>query len=160
MRSAALLTGRPRQSGFTTLELIVVLVIIGVLVVAFGWVSVGKTDDAKANMTLTALSFDMPTAVRSYLGVNTPPAEGTDVTDELVERGVKPTTPWEGSWSAQIEGSGESARVSVTYPIGGGKAAEMAQQIATKLGDKDIYPLIDGAAVESSEDVVIKYDGF
>lgn len=140
---------RNQESGFTTLELIVVLVIIGVLVVAFGYNTIGRTDDAKANTAKIALSSDMPQGIFSYYSIAGVPNDGTTLTSDIAARGVKPTTPWGDTWSATSRGNGSGATVEVSYPIGAEDADNLADNIAAELSKGSLYPQISSATASN-----------
>lgn len=145
---------RHKEGGYTIIQLIIVLLIIGILVVAFGYNAVGATDDAKANTSKIFLSSDMVSSIASYLSIAGRPSGTNDITGELVSRGAKPNTPWNETWSAAPSGSGSSQVIKVTYPIGAEDATTYAEDIASDLNDGTKYPSIEKATADGAEIVV------
>lgn len=147
---------RQKQHGFTMIELIVVLLVVGVMAIFFAYSLMGSSDDAKANLSKTALASDMPRGIFSYLSMANIPSSGTDLTSEIAERGVKPTTPWGDTWSATSQGTGSGAVVKVTYPIGAEDGVSLADLIAEDLNDASLYPQIESATA-SGNTITVKY---
>jgi|AntDeeMinimDraft_5_1070356.scaffolds.fasta_scaffold11606_2 type II secretory pathway pseudopilin PulG len=148
---------RHKDGGYTIIQLIIVLLIIGILVVAFGYNAVGATDDAKANTSKIFLSSDMVSSIASYLSIAGEPSTGDVITDALVSRGAKPDTPWGGDpWKATASGNGDSQTIDVEYPIGAEDAETYARDIASDLDNAAKYPSIESASASSGE-ITVKY---
>lgn len=139
------------QRGFSLIEVIIVLLIIGVIVAAFGYRTRGATDDARANAAKIFLASDMVEAIYSYSSLAGAGAATGDITTQLVARGVNPQTPWGATWSASLAGS----TVTVTYPMGGSDATGAGTAIAADL-NSNAYPQI-GTATFAGGDVTITY---
>lgn len=134
-----------------------VLVIIGVLVVAFGYNTIGRTDDAKTNTAKIALASDFIAGINSYLSIAGHPADRTDIRDELIARGVKPTTPWGKDWSAEFRIVDGKGSVLVLYPLTGSDSVEMAKTFVRELRKESLYPQIAGASRDNSRTLSVRY---
>lgn len=117
---------RARLRGFTLIEMLVVLLIIGLVVAYFGHSVMGSSEDTKLNVARTQVLTALPSALISYYNANGyegPVLLGaSNPTRELVRRGVNPDSPWGNAWSIVSENAGSDQKiVKILYPLGGDK---------------------------------------
>jgi|AntDeeMetagen681_2_1112603.scaffolds.fasta_scaffold08055_3 type II secretory pathway pseudopilin PulG len=153
---------RRRTGGYTLLQIIVVLLIIGVLAVAFGYGSLGKVDASKASAAKSILAGEVPKAFFSYLRTNGVPTTNTDVRSGLIDNGLSPQTPWHEDWSAKMVGNNPNAPIvgamlRIRYPIGGDNATNYAQEIASSLIAAGDFPQVANAANPSNGVIYVYY---
>ena len=142
--------------GFTTLELVVVLAVVGILVVAFGYGMVNRVHDARIQTAKIKLSYDFPLVIRTVLNTLPRPLEDQDLTDALVAKGLKPTTPYGGRWKARVRT--RYRWVQVGYPLGYGRknAEKEADAMARYLARLDHINV--ERLVGDSRKIVVRYE--
>lgn len=103
---------RKNQKGFTLIEMLVVLAIIGLLASYFLPGLMRKREDAKFSTALTMLQKDFPGAITSQVS-RTNVCVGMTKQD-LLDRGLIDTTVWNLPWTLD---SATSNLVTIGYPI-------------------------------------------
>lgn len=99
------------QQGFTLLELMVVLALIGILAGFFYPRLASSGDDAKVAAARTWMNKDFPAGISAQLARTR--SCSTVTKDNLTKRGVNEKTLWGDSWTVSVT----SNTVTLTYPL-------------------------------------------
>ncbi len=156
-----------KSSGYTIISILIATVIFGILgLVTYGYLR--QTNDAKVTSAEQILTTNYPRAIISYINVAGYPQSSTsaDITTALERRGLKNTTVWGKAWTASTTGSGQTANVTVTYPVGTGTSdtsnngvadtvSATATEMATALSDGQRYPEIKSATANGSSLTIV-----
>lgn len=130
LAAAELHAQRGRSHGFTLIEVLVVVVILGLLAAYFGQNIYGHSEDAKVATATAMVTQTIPAALQSYYTVN--PAAANVTYQNLVDRGAPPRTPWGGKWYlASPTGPGQ---IGIGYPVSKDTAGEGVRNLRAILG--------------------------
>lgn len=136
------------QKGFTLIEILIVLAIIGLLASTFLPGLMRKREDAKFTTALTYLQKDFPGAITSQVS-RTNECIGMTKQD-LVDRGLVENTVWNLPWTLD---SATSNLVTIGYPIDS-TDTKAASTLATTLSQSTN---ISSAVATANSKVTVAY---
>jgi|SRR3990167_7823037 len=88
-----------KQQGFTMLEMVFVLIVIGILAVTFLPGLIGQKDDAKYSAAVTQLEKDFPSAIGRQVARTNACTTTTITKANLLTRGLQTNTVWGTNWT-------------------------------------------------------------
>nr|WP_192963253.1 type II secretion system protein [Pseudomonas fluorescens]CEK42033.1 hypothetical protein PQBR57_0080 [Pseudomonas fluorescens SBW25] len=106
--------GARKQKGFTLIELMVVLAVIGILIKIFMPGLFQSQEDAKVQGVKTQLLKDFPSSITRLVTMSNKCNNTTITYAKMVERGMAPETVFGGTWSITTSGGNTAT---VTYPL-------------------------------------------
>lgn len=148
------------NSGFTLIEMLVVIIILGLLAAFFGQRMFGKQDDTNVQVVRTIMLHSFPVAISGFYSTHQPKTTGgnLDITQELIDRGVKTETPWVEEWSAvEVRSGANAGQVLIEYPIGGDKSVEVAKIIQKELDAQGDFDHVIGAQIKSTSTIEVRF---
>lgn len=145
------------QKGFTLVELITVVAIVSLLVVYITIRLSSSNEDAKVALASTFILGKVPTVISAYkarhmnscTGLPAGEEEQDTLRQELIERGLVGTTPWDEDWVAQYDNT--NRRLQIMFPTAGMENPQLSvTDIVENIFDA---PQIDGLAVVADTDM-------
>lgn len=113
-RQTSVQPGSKKQRGFTMVELVVVIAIIGLLIFALTTGLFQSKEDAKVQAVKTQLLKDFPSSITRLVTMANK-CTSTNVTfAKMVERGAPALTVFATTWTVAVTGANT---VTVTYPL-------------------------------------------
>lgn len=106
--------GARKQKGFTLVELVVVMAVIGLLMYVLMPGLFQSKEDAKVQGVKTQLLKDFPGGITRLVTMTNKCNNTTITYDKLVERGLQPETVFGTTWSITTSGGNTAT---VTYPL-------------------------------------------
>ena len=118
-----------KQGGFTLIEILIVIIIIGILLAVVAPSIGGKQEDAKVSASNLMLKQSFPGAIGSQYART---QDCTSITKaNLVSRGLNGDTPFGDSWTVS---NATASEIEITFPVGSANdSAEAGGDINTVL---------------------------
>lgn len=118
-----------KQGGFTLIEILIVIIIIGILLAVIAPSIGGKQEDAKVSASNLMLKQSFPGAIGSQYARTQDCASITKA--DLVSRGLNSETPFGDSWTLS---NATASEIEITFPVGSANdSAEVGGDINTVL---------------------------
>lgn len=122
---------RSKQAGFTMVEIMIVIAIIGILTYLVVQGLSGNQDTARASDARTFFTSSLPSSVTSY-GAAVGQNSTISAADDLIPYGAPVETAWGDSWSVSSSGTARDG-VTIQYPIGGNNPTQIGDDLVTFL---------------------------
>ena len=147
-----------RAAGFTLIEVMAVVLVLGILAAFYGARYMDRSDEARAGMSITFLGGQVPTALLNVAEMRGRIDNTTK--DDLVARGLSATTLWGTAWNVATDDDLTNNRITLQFTVGAANTPttrSLATSVADRLRLANEYPSVVSVTVTNNQlDVVYR----
>jgi len=150
---------KPRSAGFTLMEVLAVIFVIGIIAAVFGSRYVDRNDQAKAGMVVTFLGGQIPSALMTFAEMR---GKIDNVSKaDLTATGVSANTHWGVAWTVEADTVLTDNRIQIHYTVGAADTAttrSLANEVLLRLQNATDFPNIVAVARNNNQ-LDVTYQG-